>query len=165
MENQPRYKPLAETTLFADGRAARPLCEGTVPHGRQHEGEQPHSGELDEALPIPATPDLLRRGQDRFTIFCMPCHGELGDGNGRMIEHGVQRPPSYHINRLRDAPPDHFFDVMTRGLGAMSAHASGLSPADRWAIIAHIRAIQRSQHASRNNPPSPANKRLEAGSP
>ncbi len=98
--------------------------------------------------PPPVTLTLLERGQARFRIYCTPCHSELGDGQGMVVQRGFPAPPSYHIDRLRDAPVQHFYDVMTNGYGAMYSFAARVQPSDRWAIAAYIRALQRSQHAS-----------------
>lgn len=96
----------------------------------------------------PLTLALLERGQERYRIFCAACHSELGDGHGMIVQRGFQPPPSYHIQRLRDAPPVHFYDVITDGYGAMYSFAARVPPADRWAITAYIRALQRSQNAT-----------------
>ena len=98
--------------------------------------------------PPPVTLALLERGQERFRIYCTPCHSELGDGHGMIVQRGFPAPPSYHIDRLREAPPQHFYDVMTNGYGAMYSFAARVQPADRWAIAAYIRALQRSQQAT-----------------
>ncbi|KAA5613319.1 cytochrome c [Rhodovastum atsumiense] len=103
-------------------------------------------GEAPDPVP-PLTPALLRRGQERFHIYCTPCHSELGDGNGMIVQRGFPSPPSYHIDRLRAAPPRHFVDVITNGYGVMYSFAYRVAPADRWAIAAYIKALQRSQHA------------------
>ncbi len=96
--------------------------------------------------PPPLTLALLQRGQQRFRIDCVPCHSELGDGHGMIVQRGFPAPPSYHIDRLRDVPTQHFYDVMTQGYGAMYSFAGRVSPTDRWAIAAYIRALQLSQH-------------------
>ncbi|MBN9563367.1 MAG: cytochrome c [Alphaproteobacteria bacterium] len=98
--------------------------------------------------PPPVTLALLERGQERFRIYCTPCHSELGDGHGMIVQRGFPPPPSYHIDRLRAAPVEHFYDVITHGYGAMYSYANRVQPADRWAIAAYIRALQLSQHAS-----------------
>ena len=100
------------------------------------------------AKPPPLTLALIQRGQQRFRIDCTPCHSELGDGNGMVVQRGFPPPPSYHIDRLRQAPTQHFYDVMTHGFGAMYSFAGRVAPADRWAIAAYIRALQLSQHPS-----------------
>ena len=96
----------------------------------------------------PVTLALIERGQERFRIYCTPCHSELGDGRGMIVQRGFPPPPSYHIDRLRTAPPQHFYDVITNGHGAMYSFANRVQPADRWAIAAYIRALQRSQNAT-----------------
>ena len=100
------------------------------------------------AQPPSVTLGLIERGQDRFRIYCAPCHSELGDGNGMIVQRGFPSPPSYHIARLREAPVQHFYDVITQGHGAMYSFANRVQPADRWAITAYIRALQRSQNAT-----------------
>lgn len=96
--------------------------------------------------PPPVTMALLQRGQERFRIYCTPCHSELGDGHGMIVQRGFPAPPSYHTDRLRGAPTQHFYDVITNGYGAMYSFAGRVAPADRWAIAAYIRALQLSQH-------------------
>jgi len=100
-----------------------------------------------QASAPPVTLALIQRGQERFRIYCTPCHSELGDGNGMVVQRGFPPPPSYHTDRLRQAPVQHFYDVITNGYGAMYSFASRVQPSDRWAIAAYIRALQRSQHA------------------
>ena len=98
--------------------------------------------------PPPVTLALLERGQERFRIYCTPCHSEIGDGHGMIVQRGFPPPPSYHIDRLRQAPVRHFYDVITSGHGAMYSFAERVQPADRWAIAAYVRALQRSQNAT-----------------
>jgi mono/diheme cytochrome c family protein len=151
MSDQPKYKNLRGSDLFADGRSARPLIEGTVGTGRLRSDEALFTGQANgapvERIPVPVTRALLERGRERFGIYCTPCHGRLGTGDGMVVLRGFQRPTSYHIDRLREAPDGHFFDVITRGLGAMAGQGARLAPADRWAITAYIRALQLSQRA------------------
>jgi len=159
MYDQPRYKPMRESALFPDGTSARSPVRGTVPAS---EGElaATASGRLgadlvatrarDEAAkenPYPITMALLRHGQERFDIYCAPCHSPLGDGDGMVARRGFPHPPSYHIDRLRNAPDRHFYDVMTHGYGIMRPYADRVPPEDRWAIVAYIRALQLSQYA------------------
>jgi len=175
MYDQPRYKPFAESTLFADGTSARPLPPGAVPHARG-----PFAGtssgrvggqavERDQAAlsaqsnPYPVTPQLLRRGQERFAIYCVPCHSPVGDGDGRVVRRGFPSPPSFHQDRLRNAPDRHFFDVITHGYGIMYPYADRVEPPDRWAIVAYIRALQLSQHASAADLTADQRARLDAG--
>lgn len=165
MADQPRYKPLAQSTFFGDERSGRPLVPGTVPQGylRADEGfyAGKSGGELVTALPVPLTRALLERGQDRFNIFCSPCHDRTGNGGGMVVQRGYRRPPAFHIDRLREAPIGHFFDVITNGFGAMPDYAAQISPADRWAIAAYIRALQLSQHATLGDVPPPTRQQLE----
>ena len=169
MHNQPRYKPLAPSSLFTDGRSARPLVEGTVAHGKLRDDALLTTGKLDgklaDLLPMPASPALLARGHERFDIFCAPCHGKLGDGQGMVVKRGFKEPPTYHSDRLRAAPAGYFFDVMTRGFGVMLPYASRLPPEDRWAIVAYIRALQLSQHATLADVPETERPRLESEVP
>jgi len=151
MHDQPRFEPLEKTVFFEDQRSARPQVPGTVARGELREDEHFYrglvNGELAPEFPMPVTKELILRGRERYEIFCTPCHGAVGDGEGMIVQRGFRHPPSYHIERLRAAPPGHFFDVITNGLGAMSDFADRIPPRDRWAIVAYIRALQLSQHA------------------
>ena len=151
MYNQPRYKPLAKSDFFGDGRSARPLIEGTVARGALVDRFPATGGTADgplvTALPVPLTRELLARGRERYGIFCAPCHDGTGGGRGMVVRRGYRPPPSLHIERLRDAPVGHLYDVMTRGLGAMPDYAQQIPPTDRWAIAAYVRALQLSQRA------------------
>jgi mono/diheme cytochrome c family protein len=166
MHDQPRYEPLQASTFFADGRSARPLVEGTVAQGQLREDELLYTGRLQgepaSVFPFPITRQLLSRGQERFNIYCSPCHGRLGNGQGIIPQRGFRQPPSYHTERLRQAPAGHFFDVMTNGFGAMYEYGSRVPPEDRWAIIAYIRALQLSQHATLAEAPEAERGALEA---
>jgi mono/diheme cytochrome c family protein len=151
MYDQPKYKPQGASDFFADGRAARPGIPGTIPRGHLKEDGHLHMGKVDGKLastfPFPVSRQVLRRGQERYNIFCTPCHDAAGTGNGMIVLRGLKRPPSLHEARLLDSPPGHYFDVMTNGLGAMQDYAAQISAEDRWAIIAYIRALQLSQRA------------------
>ena len=138
MADQPKYEPDEPNGLFPDGTTAQPVPEGTVDRAAL-------AREAAAAVPPPVTGDLLARGQERYRIFCTPCHGLAGDGEGIVPQRGFPHPPSYHTERLRRAPAAHFFDVITEGYGAMYAYNDRVPPADRWAIIAYIRALQLSQ--------------------
>ncbi len=152
MFKQPKNKPLSESDFFADGRAARLPVEGTVARGMLHTDERLYTGKTNGLfvgnLPLPVSRDLLMRGRERFDIFCSPCHGRVGDGSGMIVQRGLRRPPSYHIDRLREVPDGYLFDVITNGFGAMPGYASRIGAKDRWAITAYIRALQLS-HASK----------------
>jgi mono/diheme cytochrome c family protein len=148
---QPYKRPLDPSSLFSDRAAARPLQPGTVSRedspdlGPAQTGLD--HGQLVLDLPVPITPGLVARGREQFGIYCAVCHGDDGYGHGMAVQRGFPAPPSFHTDRLRQAPAGHFFDVMTRGYGVMYPYASRVSPADRWAITAYIRALQLSQHA------------------
>jgi hypothetical protein len=147
MAQQPKYLPLSPSSFFADGRSARPQVDDTVAHGSVEDDYLTVAPESNQ-FPFPMTRQVLDRGQQRFNIYCAPCHGLLGDGNGIIAQRGMRRPPSYHIDRLRQAPVGHFYDVITHGFGAMQDYSAQIPPHDRWAIIAYIRALQLSQHAT-----------------
>jgi mono/diheme cytochrome c family protein len=152
MHDQPRYEPYEASTFFADGMASRSLPAGVVPRG--HLGDdtlfatgRAADGSLSAHLPAPVDRQVLRRGRQRFDIFCAPCHGRLGDGQGMAARRGFKQPPSLHEARLRGQPVGYYFDVMTRGFGVMPSYSAVVPAGDRWAIAAYIRALQRSQHA------------------
>jgi len=152
MFNQPKDRTFRESDFFPDGSSARPLPEGTVPRGFLREdavfyrGLGP-DGKFVRDLPVPLTRQLLLRGRERFNIFCSPCHGRTGDGQGMVVQRGFKTPPSYHVDRLRNQPIGYFFDVMTNGFGQMSSYASQVPPEDRWAIAAWVRTLQFSRSA------------------
>jgi mono/diheme cytochrome c family protein len=152
MHDQPRFEPLEKTTLFPDGRSSRPRVPGTIARGEGVYDAQLMEGKLDGVLattfPMPITAEVLARGRERYDIFCSACHDRAGTGEGLVVKRGLKQPPSLHIERLRQAPPGYHFDVITRGFGAMYDLADRLAPADRWAIVAYVRALQRSQNAS-----------------
>jgi mono/diheme cytochrome c family protein len=152
MHNQPKYRGLRPSVFFADGSSARPLVEGTVARGTLQDDEGFFTGKVNKVevkeLPFPVDEQVLNRGQERFNIYCTPCHDRTGSGNGMVVQRGYRRPPSFHIDRLRQADPGHFFDVMTNGFGAMPDYNVQIAPRDRWAIVAYIRALQLSQHAA-----------------
>jgi len=158
MQVQPYYRPLTESKFFADKRSARPIVEGTVARGDLRADTYFYTGKIGnndgDYMPYPVTAEVMTRGQQRFNIYCTPCHGETGDGNGMIVQRGLKRPPSYHNERLRKAPIGYFFDVMTNGFGAMQDYSVQVSPADRWAIAAYIRALQLSQAATRADVPA-----------
>jgi mono/diheme cytochrome c family protein len=161
MYDQPKYKPLAPTSLFEDGNSSRAQVPGTVPHaagalagassGRSDTLmaaalPQPQSG-ADYANPLPISLPALTRGRDRFDIYCAPCHGRAGYGDGMIARRGFPAPSSLHNAQMRAAPDSHLYEVMTDGYGVMYPYADRITVADRWAIVAYIRALQLSQHA------------------
>jgi mono/diheme cytochrome c family protein len=169
MADQPRYQPLAKSTFFDDGRSARDLVPGTVAQGYLR-AEEPFytgksEGQLATALPVPLTQALLERGQERFNIYCAPCHDRTGGGRGMIVQRGYRQPPSYHVDRLREAPIGHFFEVITKGFGAMPDYAEQVRPADRWAIAAYIRALQLSQNATLADVPPEMRQQLQDKQP
>lgn len=165
MADQPRVDPLEASAFFRDGRAARPLVPGTVARGSWPEDEQLRTGKVGGVLaanfPFPVTGEVLARGRDRFDVFCSPCHDHTGSGQGMIVRRGFRRPESFHAERLRQAPPGHFVDVMTNGFGAMKDYAAQLPPRDRWSVAAYIRALQLSQNARLADVPEPERARLE----
>jgi len=162
MGNQPKKLPLAPAAFFGDGRSERPLVEGTVYRG-ELEDDALAVDKDSSVFPLPLTPQLLQRGRERFNVFCTPCHGLDGDGNGMVAERGFRHPTTYHTDRLRQAPVGHFYDVITNGFGAMSDYAAQIPPRDRWAIIAYLRALQLSKYAPVSELPPSVRERLPAG--
>jgi mono/diheme cytochrome c family protein len=152
MHDQPKYSAYEGSAFFADRRSARPVLEGTIAQGQLNEDEHLHAGRIggQPATTFPFAIDdvVMRRGRERYNIFCSPCHGLAGDGDGMVVQRGYRRPSSFHIDRLREAPPGHIFDVMTNGFGAMPDYAAQIPVRDRWAIAAYLRALQLSQYAT-----------------
>jgi len=175
MQDQPRYKAYKQNDFFSDKKAMRDLPEGTVPRGQLRENKAFYTGKKENAdpnvqvatttdasgntlvssfpndtteFPVPVTQELLDRGQQRYNIYCIVCHGPTGNGDGMIVRRGYSKPPTYHDDRLRNAPVGHFFDVMTNGWGKMNSYASQIPAADRWAIVAYIRTLQLSQNPS-----------------
>jgi hypothetical protein len=166
MHDQPRYEPLEASGFFADGRASRPLVPGTVARGQLHTDTHFYLGKVDgtlvDTLPLPVTRPLLERGRERYDIYCAPCHDRLGSGQGMIVRRGFRSPPSLHIDRLREAPIGHFFDVISNGFGVMTDYAAQVAPPDRWAIAAYIRALQLSQHAQMTDVPAEIRPQLQS---
>jgi len=158
MHVQPKYKPDDASGFFQDGRANRPEIPDTVPRDHMRTDELLYTGQINgvvaDQFPFPITRQVLERGRERYNIYCAPCHDYTGSGNGMVVQRGFPAPPSYHIDRLRQAPAGHFFQVMTNGYGAMYSYASRVTPEDRWAITAYIRALQLSQHATPDDVPA-----------
>jgi mono/diheme cytochrome c family protein len=152
MHNQPKYRGLRPSGFFADGASARPRVEGTVARGTMQEDEAFFTGKVSNVavkeLPFPVDALVLDRGEERFNIFCAPCHGRTGVGNGMVVQRGYRQPPSFQTDRLRQADPGYLFDVITNGFGVMPDYKVQIAPRDRWAIVAYVRALQLSQHAA-----------------
>lgn len=180
MQDQPRYKAFKQSDFFKDKRASRDLPEGTVPRGFLREDKVYYTGKIDVApnaapaptatpatdasgnslvtdfsgltseFPVPVTRELVDRGEQRYKVFCIVCHGPVGNGDGMIVKRGFSPPPTYNDDRLRNAPVGHFYDVITNGQGKMNSYASQVPPADRWAIVAYIRTLQISQNPNGN---------------
>lgn len=165
MHDAPRYDPLEESDIFPGGASAQPLVEGTVARGHLSDDTLLTAGKIDgqlaDAFPFPITRADLDRGEQRFDIYCSPCHGRTGEGNGMVVQRGYRQPPSYHIERLRQAPAGHFFDVMTNGFGVMPDYKSQVPVDDRWRIVAYIRALQLSHQGTTADVPAADLEKLE----
>ena len=151
MHDQPKLKPYRGSTFFADGSGMRSFPANTVARGTLREDAYFFTGRLADGSmatepPMPMTRALLERGQERYNIYCTPCHGQTGEGRGMVVRRGYKQPTSYHEERLRQVPIGYFFDVMSNGFGVMPSYAPQVPPEDRWAIAAYIRALQLSQH-------------------
>ena len=195
MQDQPRYRAYAESDFFADNKAMRDLPEGTVSRGNLRADKAFYTGKKENAdpnvqvetttdadgntivssfpnaiekIPVPVTAELLERGEERYRIFCIVCHGPVGSGDGMIVRRGYPKPSTYHDDRLRNAPDGHFFDVITNGWGKMNGYASQIPTADRWAIVAYIRALQISQNpngAGNSNMTTDSNEQNETTTP
>jgi len=165
MHDQPKYKPLRESELFADKRSARPFVAGTVARGTLREDALYYTGKSGDAfvaeIPVKVTAELLARGQTQYQVFCAPCHGRTGRGDGMIVQRGFKRPSSYHVDRLRQMPVGYFYDVITNGFGAMADYSAQVPPADRWAIAAYVRTLQYSQYAPAADVPADRHPELD----
>ena len=165
MHDQPKYVPLRQSAFFGDERSARPLVAGTVARGMLHTDALLATGKVNgqDATMFPFAVDerVMARGQERFNIYCSPCHGRTGMGDGMIVRRGFRRPPTFHQDRLRNAPVGQIFDVITNGFGAMPDYATQIPPADRWSIVAYVRALQLSEHAALADVPVDKRSELE----
>ena len=165
MQDQPKYKPLQASRFFVDGRASRPLPGGAIAIDELNEVDSVHTGAVHgqflAQIPIPVNKALLERGQERYNIFCSPCHGYLGDGNGMIARRGFKWPANLQSDRLRAAPPGYVFQVISNGYGAMMDYSAQIHVNDRWAIVAYLHALQLSQRATLNDVPQPRRSELE----
>ncbi|MFN7925732.1 MAG: cytochrome c [Bryobacteraceae bacterium] len=165
MHDQPKFKALSGSSFFPDGRASRPLIDGTIARGKLRTDTRMFQGKEGDAfvtqIPVPVTKALLERGQQRFNIYCSPCHGRLGDGEGLVTQRGFKHPPSYHSDKMRNQPAGYFYDVITNGFGAMASYASRVPAEDRWAIVSYIRALQLSQNATIEDVPAAEREHLD----
>jgi mono/diheme cytochrome c family protein len=164
MHLQPKYLPYQATNFFPDGRSERQPVPGTVARGQLRTDELFYTGRENgvavDKFPFPITRADLERGRERFNVYCTPCHDYTGSGRGMIVQRGFPQPPSYHIERLRDAPVGHFYEVITNGFGAMYSYAARVEPADRWRIAAYIRVLQRSQNAKIDDVPEAERQKL-----
>ena len=162
MGNQPKNKPLSPSDFFADGRSVRTPVENTVSRSSL-DNDQLIVTKESTMFPVPINEALLERGQERYRIFCSPCHGIQGDGNGMIVMRGMKRPPTYHQDRLRQAPNGYFYDVITNGFGQMYNYAAQVPPTDRWAIVAYVRALQLSRNARVSDLSAEVREKLNSG--
>ena len=166
MHDNPRSEPLEASRVFSDRSASRTLVAGTVPRGHLNEDDFLHTGKVGgqpvTEFPFAITRKELDRGEDRYNIYCAPCHSRLGDGQGMVVLRGHRQPPSFHIDRLREAPPGYVYDVITNGFGAMPDYRAQLTVEDRWAVVAYLKALQLSQHGTIADVPEAERGRLSA---
>jgi mono/diheme cytochrome c family protein len=162
MGNQPKNKALSPSDFFGDGRSERPLIENTVARGAL-DNDALFVPKDSNAFPLPVDMKLLERGEERYKIYCTPCHGLQGDGNGMVAMRGMKHPPSYHEDRLRKEPNGYLYDVITNGFGAMLGYSAQIPPNDRWAIVAYVRALQLSRHAPVSGLPADLRAKLSSG--
>ncbi len=155
MADQPAYRPLQESDFFADGQASRPLIPGTVARGQLRDDVQLYTGtytgkrekdtDFITSFPFPIDKAVVKRGQERFNIYCSPCHGQLGNGNGMIVQRGFKKAASFYEERVRNKPLGYYYDVITNGFGAMAGYSAQVNVRDRWAIISYIKALQETQ--------------------
>ncbi|MCB0169512.1 MAG: cytochrome c [Anaerolineae bacterium] len=169
MRDQPKLKPLAASTLFDNRRASQIPPANTVPRGEWYEfmSDEPfytgrQNGEFIDIIPIEVNREVLLRGQERFNIYCSPCHGLVGNGQGMVVQRGFKQPNSFHTDQVRSQPDGYFYDVMTNGFGVMYSYAARVHPEDRWAIVAYIRALQFSQNVPLDSLPTEDRQQIES---
>jgi mono/diheme cytochrome c family protein len=168
MHDAPRFTALQQNPFYADQRSSRQLIEGTVARGQLRDNDIFYTGMTAPNTPVALIPmavtrETVERGHDRFNVYCAPCHGRTGEGNGMIVQRGYKQPPSLHDGRLRGSGAGYFYDVMTRGFGQMPDYAAQLTPKDRWAVVAYIRALQLSQNATLADVPEHDRGKLDAG--
>ena len=160
MHNQPKFYPQRGTSFFADGRSARPQVENTVARNQLHANTYFYTGLVGtkegDGMPIAVTPDLLARGQEKYNVFCTPCHSRVGNGAGMIVQRGYRPAGNFHTDRLRNAPLGHIYSVIANGYGSMPEYGTQVAAEDRWAIVAYVRALQLSQAAKPADVPSGA---------
>lgn len=167
MHDAPRYDPLEASAVFPKGSSAQPLVPGTVPRGMLNENEHLYTGKINgeaaTTFPFAISKADLDRGEERYNIYCAPCHGRSGEGNGMVVQRGFRTPPTYHSDRLRSVPVGYFYDIITNGFGVMPDYRAQVPVEDRWRIVAYIRALQLSRHATAADIPAEELRRLESG--
>ena len=167
MRDQPRKDPLQTSSFFEDGRSARPLEPNTVARGHLVVSDPlfytgiTEDGQIADVYPYSVDREMLERGQERFDIYCSPCHGLTGDGQGMIVQRGMKQPNSFHSDLLRSQSPGYFFGAITKGFGSMYSYASRIPPEDRWAIVAYIKVLQQSQNATIDDVPADKLEELE----
>lgn len=158
MHDQPKYRGLRGSDFFADGQSARPLVTNTVARGHLNEDALLNTGKDGQndttVFPFAVTEQVMARGQERFNIYCSPCHGRTGNGDGMVVRRGYRRPPAYSDERIRMAPIGHIYDVITNGFGAMPDYQAQIPVNDRWAIVAYVKALQLSAYAPLTDVPA-----------
>jgi hypothetical protein len=158
MHDQPKFYPQRGTTFFADGRSVRPQVENTVARSQLHEDSYFYTGMVNgvegSTMPFPVTMEVLQRGQERYNIYCSACHSRVGNGVGMIVQRGYAKAGNFHTPRMQAAPLGHFYNVIANGYGAMPDYSAQLTPADRWAVVAYIKALQLSQNAEQADVPS-----------
>ena len=169
MHDAPRYDPYEASSIFPKGSSAQPLVAGTVARGFLDEDQALYTGKVNgepvDTFPFPITAADLDRGEERFNVYCSPCHGRTGEGNGMVVQRGYRQPPSYHQDRLRQVPVGYIFDVITNGFGAMPDYRAQVPVQDRWRIVAYIRALQLSHNATAADIPPDEMQKLTSPSP
>jgi len=152
MHDEPKFFPQRGTTFYADGRSVRPQVENTVARNQLHPDTYFYTGLVDgkegNTMPFPVTMTVLERGQERYNVYCTPCHSRVGNGEGMIVQRGYAHAGDFHTARLETAPLGHFFHVISDGYGAMPDYSAQIAPVDRWAIVAYIKALQLSQKAT-----------------
>jgi mono/diheme cytochrome c family protein len=166
MERQPKFKAFAANPLYEDGRAMRPPPEGTVPRERQTlrpeiTSGRDRTGQIVSAIPIAVTKELMLQGRTRFEIHCAVCHGLVGDGVSLVATKMSLRPPP-NLHRLRNPGPGHVFQVITEGFGLMPRYSAELTARERWAVVAYLQALQRSQAGTLADAPAGIQQKLRA---
>jgi mono/diheme cytochrome c family protein len=158
MQDEPKFFPQRGTSFYADGRSVRPQVENTVARGQLHENGYFYTGLVNgkegDGMPFPATMEVLERGQERYNVYCTPCHSRVGNGVGMIVQRGYMKAGNFNTTRLETAPLGHFFHVISNGYGAMPDYSAQIAPADRWAIVAYIKALQLSQKATQADVPT-----------